>query len=195
MKKHLFITGPAGCGKSTLIKNELGNAAMYAGGFITLKECDNEGKAIGYDLYPASAMVGTAGYDGMRFLDCSVNPPTHDNEVFRGEGARILREVDYYPFTVLDEIGGFEILVPQFRKVLEEVLNNDKPIIGVLKDAKSAEALKKYVGLSDRFSMSTDNLRRVLSADPDTTVVTMHGRNDIFARRAVRQWVKEYINF
>lgn len=195
MKKHLFITGPSGCGKTTLIKNELGSAALYAGGFITKKEYDSEGKVLSHNLYPASALIDTTGYEGMRFLDCSVTPPTHDNEVFRGEGARILREVGYYPFTILDEIGGFEILVPQFRTVLEDVLNNDKPIIGVLKDAKSAEALKKYVGLSDRFSMSTDNLRRVLAADKDTSIVTMHGRSDIFAKRAVRQWIKEYISF
>ena len=37
MKKHLFITGQEGCGKTALLRQELGGALAYAGGFIT--EC------------------------------------------------------------------------------------------------------------------------------------------------------------
>ena len=33
MQKHLFLTGPAGCGKSEAIRNTLGPALLSAGGF------------------------------------------------------------------------------------------------------------------------------------------------------------------
>lgn len=193
MKKHLFITGHPGCGKTDLLREELGAAAAYAGGFLTVPECDGAGKLLTCSLFPASALVGTEGYDGQIFLDCREEAPLHDNEVFRTEGVRLLRESSYYPFTVLDCFGGFDLLVPQYREALTEVLNNDRPVIGVFMDKKGADALKALLGLSDRFTMITDNMRKVLAADPDTEVVTMHGKNDFLARRAVRRWVSEFV--
>lgn len=194
MKKHLFITGASGCGKTTLIRESLGAAAAYAGGFITGNIFSDDGRHIASALYPASAIIGTEGYDELRFLDFSGGTPVHDNEVFRTHATRMLKESVYYPFTLIDEIGGFEILIPQFREALTEIVNNDRPLIGVLKDKKSADALKQALGLSERFTMITDNLRNVLAADSDTTVITIHGRNDLVARRLVSRWVKEYVH-
>lgn len=193
MKKHLFITGHPGCGKSAMIREELGAAGVYAGGFVTLPELDAGGKLIKCSLYPAAAMCGTAGYEGETFLDLSGSAPAHNNEVFRELGTRLLNESPYYPFTVIDEFGSFDLLVPQYRAALTEILNNDRPVIGVFLDKKGADEIKKLLGLSDRFTMITDNMRKVIAADSDTSVVTMHGKADFLARRAVRQWIKEYV--
>lgn len=192
MKKHLFLIGPSGCGKTALLREELGEKAAYAGGLITERVFADDGSLMGCELFPAAAAASKAGFDGLRFLDCSVTPPTHDNEVFRGEGVRMLAEAQYYPFVMLDEIGGFELLVPQFRAELAELLNGDAPIIGALKDAESAEALRRLLGIGERFSALTANLRAVLAKDSDTAVVEMSRNDSAAARRAVREWVKEY---
>ena len=50
MKKHLFLCGPAGCGKTKLIREELGPALAVAGGYVTECARDEAGKVIsGFD--------------------------------------------------------------------------------------------------------------------------------------------------
>lgn len=192
MKKHLFLTGPSGIGKTTIIRQALGTAAGYAGGFITERVTDGDGRVEGFDLYPAAAVIGHDGFDGQRFLDLGTVPPQKDNEVFRESAAQMLREAEYYPFVMLDEIGGFEMLIPQFRNELAQLLNSDAPIIGVIKGAENAEELRASFGLGEKFTMLTDNLRAVLANDEDTVVIEVKQRGDETARRIVEAWVKEY---
>ena len=52
MKRRLLLTGPIGCGKSTLIVNALGSAIKHAGGFLTLRVVER-GRLAGFDLAPA----------------------------------------------------------------------------------------------------------------------------------------------
>ena len=118
--------------------------------------------------------------------------PAKDNEVFRSHGVRLLQEAEYYPFVLLDEIGGFELLIPQFRNALAELLNSDVPIIGVLKGAENAAGIKKRFGLGDRFTMLTDNLRNVLDRDEDSVVLTVKAQGDPVAKRIAETWAKEY---
>ena len=192
MKKHLFLTGVSGIGKTTIIRQALGSAAGYAGGFITERVADGDGSVEGFDLYPAAAAIGHDGFDGQRFLDLSTTPPRKDNEVFRESAAQMLREAELYPFVMLDEIGGFEMLIPQFRNELAQLLNSDAPIIGVIKGAENAEELRASFGLGEKFTMLTDNLRAVLANDEDTVVIEVKQRGDETARRIVEAWVKEY---
>ena len=192
MKKHLFLTGVSGIGKTTIIRQALGSAAGYAGGFITERVTDSDGRVEGFDLYPAAAVIGHDGFDGQRFLDLGTVPPRKDNEVFRESAAQMLREAEFYPFVMLDEIGGFEMLIPQFRNELAQLLNSDAPIIGVIKGAENAEELRASFGLGEKFTMLTDNLRAVLANDEDTVVVEVKQRGDETARRIVEAWVKEY---
>lgn len=192
MEKHLFLTGASGSGKTTLIRNALGARLAYAGGYVTERALDADGRLLGFDLLPAAAAAGIEGFDAARFLDYTHEPPTSDNEVFRGEGVRLLKEAEYYPFTVMDEFGGFELIIPQFREALLEVLNSELPCIGVLKGEQNGEELRRSLGLGEKYSNYRRTLRAALDADPDTLVVDVSGRGDENARRIVMQWASEY---
>lgn len=192
MKKHLFLTGPSGCGKTHMIREALGERLAFAGGFVTERVSDNAGKLIAYDLMPAAAAAGIPGYNACRFLDYSSIPPVTHNEVFRNEAVRLLEEAQMYPFALVDEFGGFELIIPQFREALLDILNSPLPCIGVLKGAPNAAELRKRLGLGERYSAYRNALEAALENDSDTVLLRLDGRDNKKARAIVQAWCDEY---
>ncbi len=192
MKKHLFITGPSGVGKTTLLRQELSGSLAMAGGFITERGFDDNGTFLGVYLRPAAAAAGIEGLGSYRFLDYSVTPPGKDNEVFRINAVQMLEESEFYPLTVIDEFGGFEMVIPQFRQALQNVLNGDRPVIGVLKGIPNAKELQSRFGLGQKYMDLVENLHAALRGDSDTVVLEMKSRGDETVRRIVHRWASEY---
>ena len=95
---------------------------------------------------------------------------------------------------MIDEFGGFELLIPQFRGALANFLNLTLPIIGVLKDEESVLAEQKTFGLSSRFPATADMVRRALEQDANTLLVEMKEPGDPRAEELVRQWAAEYVH-
>ena len=119
-------------------------------------------------------------------------PPSRDNEVFRTEAVRLLPEAAYYPFSMLDEIGGFELVIPQFREALGVFLSSSSPCIGVVKTLDEAELMRSYLGLGERFSALAQRLHAALEADSDTLVIDVSEQDMGPAEKAVREWAKVY---
>ena len=192
MQKRLFLCGPTGCGKTTMIRSVPGLKLSEAGGFVTERRVGGDGRLLGYELLPAAAAGGIEGFAPLRFLDYTTEPPTRDNEVFRVEAVRLLQEAVYYPFALLDEIGGFELVIPQFRAQLGEFLSSPVPCVGVLKASESVEELRRRFGLGEKYSALALRLREALEHDRDTLVLDTCGRGDERAERALREWAAEY---
>ena len=159
MQRHLFLTGPSGCGKTALIREVLGPSLGYAGGFITERALDEDGTLLGYDLFPGAAAADHSLYEGLRFLDFEWGGCDRDNDVFRFDAVQLLQESEYYPYAMLDEFGGFEIVIPQFRAALNDFLRLELPMIGVLKDSESVRRLRDQLGLGERFPAAAALLR------------------------------------
>lgn len=194
MQKRLFLTGGSGVGKSTLLRQLMGDKLALAGGFVTERKLDENGALLGFDIMPAAAAAGVEGLEGQRFLDYSVNPPRADNEVFRSYGVQLLSEAQYYPFAVIDEFGGYELLIPQFRNALSELLNSQLPCIGVIKGASSARELRRRFHFGDKFTAYTKQLHSALRADPDTMIIEVRRQGDKKAAEAIMRWIDEYAN-
>ena len=192
MQRRLFLCGPSGCGKTTMIRNALGEKLSEAGGFVTQRAEDANGRLLGFDLLPAAASAGIEGFSPLRFLDYTSFPPTRDNEVFRAEGVRLLQEAEYYSFAVLDEIGGFELVIPQFRAQLAAFLSSPVPCLGVIKSPAGVVELQERFGLGEKFSLLARRLREALENDPDTLVLETSGRGDATAERLVREWRESF---
>ena len=193
MQRRLFLCGPSGCGKTTMIRSALGGALAGAGGFVTERIGAPDGSLRGFELLPSAAAAGVAGFTGARFLDYTCDPPVKDNEVFRVEGVRLLTEAQYYPFALLDEIGGFELVIPQFRSQLAAFLSSPLPCIGVLKSPAGVEELQMRFGLGEKYPALARRLRETLDRDPDTLVLESSGRGDERAERAVREWAGSFM--
>ncbi len=193
MQRHLFLTGPSGVGKTTLIRKVLGPAALgYAGGFVTERALDEDGTLLGFDLYPGAAAADFSLYEGWRFLDFGGPVLMHDNELFREKAVELLEQAEYYPYAMIDEFGGFELLIPQFRAALTELLNAELPLVGVLMDRKEAEALCRRLGLSERVQANIAQLWKALKADPDSRIADLSGLHRKKSLRTLEQWAEEY---
>lgn len=118
--RRLFLTGPMGCGKSTAIEEALGHRLPRCGGFRTRRGALREGRPVNFLLESPDGSAREV------FLDFSSGKPRVHLEVFAGLGVRLLRgEV-----LVLDEIGGVELLCPEFVTALEAALESGVPILG-----------------------------------------------------------------
>ena len=192
MEKRIFLTGAEAETRFRLIREALGEKLAWAGGFVIAAEINDRGYAEGYALRPAAAAAGVEGLPSRRFLDCRSWPPERDNEVFRSFGAELLREAALYPFAVLDELGGFETLIPQFREALEALLHSGLPILGALKTAEEAEGWRQLFGLGERMTQQTERLRESLASDPDTRILDLREATESGALALLRAWAAAY---
>ena len=143
-------------------------------------------------LLPAAAAGGAEGFEALPYLDLTQSPPRHDNEVLRSQGARLLRESLWYPFTVVDAVGGFELLIPQFREALAERLSSPLPLLGVLMSRREALAACRRLGLGERVEQNVQRLWQVLRADPDTRILELSGLSRRKALRDLQLWTEEH---
>ncbi|MEA5135207.1 MAG: nucleoside-triphosphatase [Candidatus Fimivivens sp.] len=196
MKKRLFLSGRIGCGKTTLIRNALGEWTKYAGGFVTERAFDKNGLLIGFDMIPAcsTTCLDRCCY-ASRFLTFSNDETQRKDDVFRLEAVRLLTEALTKPFALLDEFGGFELLVPEFYRALMAFLKSDVPCVGVIiKSLSASEALRSSACLPPEFTVIATRLHTVLKTDGDTEILETSGRGDREAEVTLQAWVKEYAN-
>ncbi|MGM9589003.1 MAG: nucleoside-triphosphatase [Faecousia sp.] len=181
--RRLFLTGPIGCGKSTAIEAALGNWLPLCGGFRTRRGQMRDG-------HPENFVLESPDGRGRQvFLDFSRGAPEVYMEVFAGFGTSMLRG----DVLILDEIGGVELLCPEFVTALETVLHSDVPILGVMKGEGPAGALVETLGLTERYTAAADRLRRWMEADTDTCLYRC-GQFDETAALLARKWVEEYVH-
>ncbi len=190
MRRRLILSGPIGCGKSTLIKNAVCDRAARAGGFITVRAREN-GELRGFDLMPARALV-CPGQEARRFLDFGESGAKRDGSVFSDYAAVLLSQARTAPFAVVDEFGGWELMIPEFREALEAFLRSDTPCVGVLKSLAAAEELDRRIGLGGEYLAAARALREALGADENTLLLETGGRYDTGAEGKLRAWAEEY---
>ena len=191
MHKKLFFCCSSSSGCREMILRELGESLASAGGFITEQAVGEEGSLLGLDLFPTAA-AAVDGFTGARFLDMTVVPPKTDNEVFRVEAVRLLQETSYYPFAVLDSIGGFELVIPQFREALAAFLSSPVPCVGILKPLEEVELMRGFLGLGERYTALAARLRSALEADDETMLLDVPGELDTNHITALRQWADAF---
>ena len=175
MKKHLFLTGPIGCGKSTAITVALGEKITQCGGFLTRRYRDPH---LHFTLESPDGNVKKT------FLDFASGKPEIDLAVFSESYLQ-------GKIMVLDEIGGIELLNPKFSSALETVLGSGIPILGVIKGEGPAGALIDKLGLTEEYHRAAGKLRQQLYNDPNTLVYecTQYDENALLL---AKRWVEEY---
>lgn len=230
--KRIFLTGPIGCGKSTLIKTVLGDCRNLAGGFVTERILEG-GKLTGFELVSTGEIINPkepvgrgsslnpeetddpklparqnlltlpatlpglyerAGHLRLPFLTFKGDTIERSDEAFSVFASSLLREAGTKPFAVIDEIGGFEILIPEFMEAFACFLASSVPCVGVLKSLPSAEKLSKTAGLDGKYLNAAEQLRSRLTADAETEIVEVGGHGDTRALHLLKQWRNRHLD-
>ena len=187
MKPRLFLTGPSGCGKSSMIYRELGELSHRAGGFRTIRQRDESGRIVAFEICSAD------GYGPRdRFLDLTGEEAWIDLEIFDRVGVDYLRRATERRFAVLDEVGGVELLNERFMDEFARYLQGSQPCIGVVKGPGPAGKLVEMMGLSVRYELARRALHEYLRFESDTLLVELTDAEDENALNAVREWVAEF---
>lgn len=185
MEKNLFLTGPIGSGKSTSIATALGDVMPGAGGFLTVRQRDDSGRAVAYWLQRCD------GSNGQIIIDYSAKPYTMHMEVFESFGAELLEQAKQYDYVVLDEIGGFEVLSDAFMEALMQLLESGTPCIGVMKGEGPASKMIQKLGLGEAYVQKAESLRQWMR-DDENTLLYECTQFDPEGLRLAREWVGCY---
>lgn len=135
--RHLFLEGPVQEGKSTLIRRLIQPFLDQTGGFSSQRLLDVSCETLGFRIAPAAeALELTKEYQtdltGV-FLAFQNGKAVKAPEVFLETALQSLNNSGGKKLILLDEIGGMELGVPEFREALYRVLSGPVPCIGVLK--------------------------------------------------------------
>ncbi len=135
MKRLLFITGKPGIGKTTVLLNavnELKNKGYKTGGMLS-REIRQDGRRIGFEIIDlATGQKGWLAHvnqpSGPQVSRYRVN--LHDLDQIGVNAIQTsLREAEV---TAIDEIGPMELFSKAFQQVIEDALEGQKLIVGVI---------------------------------------------------------------
>jgi len=127
-KSNILITGPPGCGKSTLIEKVVERMNYPTTGFFT-REIREKGRRVGFAITTLDGKNGVLAHEDY----------TSSGRVSRyGVNFQDIAEIavpsmipaDYNEIVVIDEIGKMECLSSTFRGTLARVLDSPNRVIG-----------------------------------------------------------------
>jgi nucleoside-triphosphatase len=150
---HLFFQGPSGIGKSSLLRQRLLPYEKSLGGFVVQRLME-EGRQAGFRAvtleqgYPKIEAIYTRDLSGVFILQRN-NKTSVLEEVLAAVEKDVCRSE--CKLIVLDEIGGIELLSPNFMRRLEHILQGGKPCIGVLKSADNLAHMVSELSLEDSY--------------------------------------------
>ena len=131
MIKNIFLTGPPGCGKTTLIKEILKELKTPAKGFFT-EEIRKGGERIGFKILTLSGKEGILAEKGFKspYKVSKYGVLLKDLEEI---GVKEIEEGLKGDFLiVVDEIGKMELFSNKFKGAILKVLDSENKILGTI---------------------------------------------------------------
>ncbi|NJE04805.1 NTPase [Thermococcus sp. M36] len=177
MTLRIFVTGPAGVGKTTLVERiakEADRWGYIVGGMIT-REVRRDGRRIGFKITALdtgeegtlASIRGTSHLPGVPFGKYVV----HVDEIERVGVSAIRRALVEADLIVIDEIGPMEYKSDEFIRVVGEVLKFEKPLLAVV-HRKFAD---RFRPLGKLHTLSVENRNRAFAEVLDEVMKELKG--------------------
>lgn len=149
MSKAILLTGPPGCGKTTLIRRIVDALHGPAGGFYT-QEIREQGVRKGFEIVTLDGQRGVLAHvdirSSKRVSKYGVDVPVLDAV---GVGA-IEDAVAKQILVVIDEIGPMEMMSDRFRQAVLHALQSAAPVLGTIagRSAPFTDQIKSMPGVT-----------------------------------------------
>jgi nucleoside-triphosphatase len=130
---RILLTGPPGCGKTTVILRTLDLLSRPAAGFYTAELRSSEGGGrLGFDVVALDGRRGPLARVGR--LGPQVGKYAVDLSSFEHVGVRAVEAGlrDPYTLLVIDEVGKMELLSAAFATLLELAFRSANPLLGTI---------------------------------------------------------------
>lgn len=153
MVKHIFLTGSIQVGKSTLIRSVLSdigkeqNDHFEFDGFVTYFDYrKNESRKLYMERKTSDRFAEKIKFPVIQFEG---GRPQMSTLAYETYGVGLLEKLDVRKMLIFDECGKFEKNCPMFIGKVEEILNKDTHVFGVLRKDDSIEWLKNISKRND----------------------------------------------
>ena len=126
--KNILLTGPPGCGKSTVIEKLVKQIQRPVIGFFT-REIREEGRRVGFSINTLDGKEGVLAHEDSKSPRRVGKYGVNIDELDRvAVPSMIPRTADQ--IIIIDEIGKMECFSPLFRETLIKTLDSANPVIG-----------------------------------------------------------------
>lgn len=127
--RTILLTGRPGSGKTTLIRHVLARLAGPAGGFYT-QEIREAGRRMGFEIITLDGGRGILAHVDIsskhRISKYGVDLSALETFAIPA----MLAAVEHNKLVVIDEIGPMELLSPEFRQVVLDILGSSASVLG-----------------------------------------------------------------
>jgi nucleoside-triphosphatase len=131
MKRALLLTGQPGTGKTALIKEALARTKVKGGGFYT-EEIRTGGIRQGFRIVALDGQEAMLAHVSIS-SQYQVSKYRVDTDALDRVGVAALRQaLKESDLIVIDEIGKMELLSPEFREAVTQVLDSGKKVLGTI---------------------------------------------------------------
>jgi len=131
MKRVLLLTGSPGTGKTAIIKEAIAKTKIRAGGFYT-EEIRVGGVRQGFRIISLDGQEATLAHINIS-SPYQVSKYRVDIESLNRVGVSAIHQaLEECDLIVIDEIGKMELLSPQFKEAVWQVINSGKKVLGTI---------------------------------------------------------------
>jgi nucleoside-triphosphatase len=158
--RNLLLSGPPGCGKSTLIERMVEQIGTRMTGFFT-REIRSNRTRVGFEIV---TMAGDRGVLAHVNLKSTVRVGRYGVDLDALERIAVPSMIPTKPdeMVIIDEIGKMECFSPLFRHTLERTLDSSHSVVGSI------------AGKGDRFIEGIKN-----RPDVELILITTHNRDGL----------------
>lgn len=188
--KKLFLQGPRMVGKSSLLQSAIQKAECSVGGFYVKRHFNHQGIILGFELRAAKELLTKQVQPMNRdnfFIQTVNNTRCQKLAVFETFGLLLLKEAEVrkVDLILLDEIGGIELLVPQFTKALTALIEQPRKIIGVYKSEQNFQTQKLPAKAKQLLIQKRSALTTAIAAQGGVVLSLTAGNRAVLERRVL----------